>query len=275
MANLISDAVSGAVSGALKTINTFKTTLLQNPNVSQNANIFFVAGADASAAKGKATTVAKNLNSNKSGSGGSGGGTVVAAPAAPSSGATRTSSAVVYKGSDEVPITPQVCYIYDQKSGETYMFDGVLKVNHSMTLKIEEEITKDQEKYVNNAKNEPNKVTFDVIMSDVYTSRDALTNKNQTRSVSALMVLNNLKRARNLVDVITNLMTYKDMLLSGIALTQDDTTTHFGWYGQLTFQEKFEAPNAQDVKTEVSKAKGAATARTPSVWVNWIGANAI
>ena len=142
-----------------------------------------------------------------------------------------------WKGSEKFPIPPQACYIYDKDKKKTYMFDGVTKVAHSMTLKVEEE-PKNEKKadFVNNAKNEPNKVTFDVVMSDVYTSRDDLTNTMQVRSMSALKVLNDLKRSRRKVDVITNLMTYKDMLLQSLAITQDDTI-HFGWAGQITFQE--------------------------------------
>lgn len=173
-----------------------------------------------------------------------------------------------WKGSDKFPISPQACYIYDKDKKKTYMFDGVTKVAHSMTLKMEEEPKNEQKKdYVNNAKNEPNKVTFDVVMSDVYTSRDDLTNTMQVRSMSALNVLNDLKRSRRKVDVITNLMTYKDMLLQSLAITQDDTI-HFGWAGQITFQEFVKATGNTSHATGTG---GQGSGKSPSLWVQWFG----
>jgi len=220
-------------------------------------------------------------NGNSGGSGGSGGGGGGGGEGGGGGGGGGGSNmpASTYTGTNEFPITPQAFYIYNKSNNETYMMDGVLKVAHTMTLKLEEEPSKEGADYVNNALNEPNKVTFDVIMSDVYTDRNALTNKDKTRSVSALIVLNEIKRSRVLVDVITNLMTYKDMLLAGLSLSQDADTTHFGWYGQLTFQEKPEGGGGggggEERSTEVTKHTGKSSGCTPSVWVNWVGANFI
>ena len=156
------------------------------------------------------------------------------------------------------------------------MFDGVIKVNHTMTLKIEEEPDeKKASQYVNNAKNESNKVTFDIIMSDVYTDRNDLTKRAENRSESALTVLNALKRDRVLLDVITNLMTYKNMLLAGITLTQDDGTTHYGFYGQLVFQEKPEGGGGGTASSNTQSTKrvqsSTSSGRTPSIWAQWLG----
>lgn len=215
------------------------------------------------------------------GAGGGGGGGEGGGGGGGGGGAGSSISSAVYTGTDDFPITPQAMYIYCPSRKETYMFDGVIKANHTMSLKLVEEISEGEEgKFVNNAKNEPNKVTFDVIMSEVYTQRNDLTKRAKSRSESALTVLNALKRDRELLEVVTNLMTYKDMLLAGISLTQDDGTTHFGFYGQLTFQEKTELKaeggGTDDNNSASTSRTGSATGgRTPSIWVNWLGANAI
>ena len=207
-----------------------------------------------------------------SGGGGSGGGG--------GGGTTTTVPAQIYSDDGTFPITPQAFYIFNKSKNETYMVDGVIKVSYAMTLKVEEEPNEEKAwQYINNAKNEPNKVTFDVIMSEVYTTRNDLTKHAENRSESALTVLNNVKRERVLVDVVTNLMTYSNMLLSGISLTQDDGTTHFGFYGQLTFTEKPEGGGGDGGGAPSAEATGrkssTSNARTPSVWVSWLGANAI
>jgi len=131
-------------------------------------------------------------------------------------------------------------YVHDKSKKKTYRFDGVEKASHSLTLKMSEDISdeKDKDSYINNAKNEMNKIAFDVRMSDVYTDKTDLTKQKKNRSESAMYVLEDLKRTRRKVDVYTNLMIYKDMLLADMSITQDDTS-HFGWYGTLTFQEAY------------------------------------
>ena len=209
----------------------------------------------------------KVTTSKPSASSNSGTGAGVAAPQVASTPPVTTvpKPSLIEAGAFKIPDQPM--YIYRPDTGETYLFDGVVKASHQMSLKIEEEPTKHQEIYVNNARNEPNKVTFDIIMSDVYTSRDALTKRTKNRSESALVVLNELKRDRVLLHVITNLMTYTDMLLSGISLTQDDGTTHFGFWGQLVFTEKPEVfadsgGGGETTQKTKSKTSSTASART-------------
>ena len=220
-------------------------------------------------------TVTK-VSGGGSGGGGGGGGGSGGGGGGGSGSASATVPTVVFTGTDDFVISPQAMYIYCKDRGETYMFDGVIKVNHTMTLKIEEEPDeKKASQYVNNAKNESNKVTFDIIMSDVYTDRNDLTKRAENRSESALTVLNALKRDRVLLDVITNLMTYKNMLLAGITLTQDDGTTHYGFYGQLVFQEKPEGGGGGTASSNTQSTKrvqsSTSSGRTPSIWAQWLG----
>ena len=190
----------------------------------------------------------------------------------------------VVAGTDAFVSPPQIFYIYNKSRGETYKFDGVIKASHMMALSLTDEIPEGQEsKYVNGAKNERNKVTFDVIMSEVYTDRNDLTKRRQSRSESALVVMNTLKRERVLVDVVTNLMTYNNMLLSGIALTQDDQTTHYGFFGQLTFEEKPDpvlgggggATATSQGSGGAKKSASSGATRTPSLLVSLFGSNFI
>ena len=160
-------------------------------------------------------------------------------------------------------VPPQSVCVYDQDEKKLYTFDGVIKIQQSMTLKIEEDPSKKKELYVNNARNEPDKVTLDVMMSDVYgdmaggqltveaSSFDANSAQSigsgggNTRSSRAVAVLHTLKESRRMLTVVTPQYVYTDMLLQGITISQDDTCP-YGWQGQLTFQEKYEVIQKKD-----------------------------
>lgn len=157
-------------------------------------------------------------------------------------------------------------YVHDKSKGKTYRFDGVIKASHAMALKLEEDVSeaKDKESYVNNAKNEPNQITFEVMMSDVYTDKNDLTKAKKNRSESSVAVLRELKESRRKVDVYTNLTVYKDMLLADFQITQDDTD-HFGWYGSLGFQEAYEQVVASETSTTTSTGSSQDPINTPSM----------
>ena len=160
-------------------------------------------------------------------------------------------------------VPPQSVCVYDQDEKKLYTFDGVIKIQQQMSLKIEEDPSKKKELYVNNARNEPDKVTLDVMMSDVYgdqvsgqlivESTTFDTNSAQsigsgggnTRSSRAVNLLHTLKESRRMLTVVTPQYVYTDMLLQGVTVTQDDSCP-FGWQGQLTFQEKYEETQKKD-----------------------------
>ena len=164
----------------------------------------------------------------------------------------------------EVP--PQSVCIYDQNDNSMDTFDGVLKVQHKLSMDIQEEPTgKTAKLYVNNAKNQPDKVVLDVMMSDVYSgggsiisNAGSLTAAQQegftatkyslmkrdvqnpwTRSENAFYTLHWLKEQRRKIMVITPQFVYTDMILSSVTANHEDTTP-FGWEGQITFQHAFE-----------------------------------
>ena len=103
------------------------------------------------------------------------------------------------------------------------------QIQHSFTAKVATSADSSSgADYVNGARNEPNKVVLSVIESDT-----AAAKLNATRMVEAL---EGIKRNRTLCTVVTPVMTYRNMILSGLAITEDESSQS-GWTGTLTFTE--------------------------------------
>lgn len=175
-------------------------------------------------------------------------------------------------------ISPQPMYIYDVDKGVDLPFDGVIKVEHTISLKIEDDPSniKDGSAYVNNAKNESNEVVVDVVMSEVYTTVNALSGSTGSRSRNAYEVLMDIKKSRRKVQVITSIMTYNNMLIKAVQLLQDESSP-FGWQASITFREATDDSGTKKNDTQASKPvdDGTKNGRTPSIWVRWVGSNAI
>ncbi len=171
----------------------------------------------------------------------------------------------------EVP--PQSVCIYDETTGGVYLFDGVVKIQHTMSVKLEEEPDKKKEEYVNNARNEPDKVTLDVVMSDVYSSggtkaresslnaaqsrafnaaQKALIDSRSSRSTLVYQVFHWLKEQRRRLTLITPQYIYVNMIITGMTVTQDDSCP-FGWQGQITLQSAYQSSAQQQNKTGTGK----------------------
>ena len=115
-------------------------------------------------------------------------------------------------------ISPQPMYVYDKKKKHKLQFDGVLKIEHTVALKIEDDPAnaKAGDGFVNNAKNEANEVAFDVVMSPVYTTKNDLAGSSGDRSKNAYTTLLEIKNNRRTVQVITKLKTYSNMLIKSM-----------------------------------------------------------
>lgn len=193
-------------------------------------------------------------------------------------GASKTPAKTPAKKSKGLKPPPQCGCIYDQEDGSIYLFDGILKFQHSVSLDIQEEPDNKKKEFVNNAKLQPDKLTLDVIMSDVYTGGGAIVNKagalssaqntafnktkssisregsSRTRSENAYYAMHWLAQQRRKLSVITPQYVYVDMILESMTVNQDDQIQN-GWEGQLTFQNAFKAKavkkkkKSQDVKT--------------------------
>ena len=183
----------------------------------------------------------------------------------------------------EVP--PQSVAIYDPSDGKIYMFDGVVKIQHALSMKIEEEPEKHKEQYTNNARNEPDKLTLDVVMSDVYDGSGAIVNArgftdaertahdatkkslmtiDAPRSENAFYVLRDLKEARKKLCVITPQFVHTDMILASVTVNQDEEHTH-GWEGQIVFQHTYKAPEPK--KNNSTPSKPTTTPPSPSTGI--------
>ena len=180
---------------------------------------------------------------------------------------------------DILVVPPQNVCIYDESDGAIYFFDGVIKINHTLSMDIQEEPdSQKKKKYVNNAKNEPDKLTLDIVMSDVYTGNGPIvdnagsfTDKQRaafnategslikrnaqdpwTRSENAFYTLHWLKEERRKLAVITPQFVHTDMIISSFTCNQDENCP-FGWEGQLVFQEAYEK---EPVKQKSTRGDG-------------------
>ena len=194
-----------------------------------------------------------------------------------------SNSPVMASTATGMSIPPTSCCIFDPSTGKTYVFDGVVQIQHSMSMKMEEEPQK-AEQFVNNAKNEPDKVTLDVVMSDVHSNSSALGgsasmnaeqsaaynagkkyfgSSGSSRSANALAILRELKESRKKISVVTPQYVHTDMLISSITCNQDDETP-YGWSGQIVFQHAYAAVAAKATDNSNAKKAGDST-RTPSM----------
>ncbi len=122
--------------------------------------------------------------------------------------------------------TTSTAYIKVKSTGKKYTFDGVVSIAHALTVKVSTDSDSSTgSDYVNNARNEPDVVTLAVVASDV-----------NSASQNRLRDLAEIKEQRLLCKVVTNLRTYKNMLLTDLSVLQDETCP-CGWSGTLTFTQ--------------------------------------
>lgn len=182
------------------------------------------------------------------------------------------------KKGEYYPVPPQSVCLYDETNNAVYLFDGVTKIQHSISVKLEEEPEKKKDEYVNNARNEPDKVSLDVMMSDVHSSggantangyklndsqskafkaaKSGLIDMRDSRSTLAYQTFHWLKEQRRKLTLITPQYIYVDMIITGLTTSQDETCP-FGWMGQMTLQTGYQTSEQQknirgsNIRTEV------------------------
>lgn len=179
---------------------------------------------------------------------------------------------------------PSSVLIYDTDDGKSYMFDGVTKIQEEVSVKIEEDPSTKKELYVNNARNEPDKVKFDIMMSDVYTGGTYLVDGNldrvtdsyaeaydssfltdgNTRSSAAMVTFITLKENRHNLTIYTPQAIFSDMLLQDLTITQDSSCP-FGWSGQISFQGMYETETKTDATSSTADSSNVQQ-RVPSMW---------
>lgn len=161
-----------------------------------------------------------------------------------------------------VPMLPvdQIFLIYDPDKNHTLIFDGVIRIQHAHSVEIKDSSDSNSASYTNSAKVQPNEITVDVAMSNVHTATGDLPGTSGDRIRNAFAVLTELKEGRRLLQCVTSLATYRNMLLKSIAITQDDTATE-GWTGSLVFHEQ-----RATKKKEAAASTVDAGARTASLF---------
>ena len=121
-----------------------------------------------------------------------------------------------------------VAYLVLQDTGEKIAFDGILSVTHALSLKTASSSdTSDGYDYVNNARNLPDVVTLEVLASDIGASAEYW-------SAQLMRTLAAVKEQRRLLQLLTHLKSYDNMLLTDFTVVQDETNA-FGWSGSMTF----------------------------------------
>ena len=155
-----------------------------------------------------------------------------------------------------------LAYIYNPAKQQTITFDGITEISHALSLKVETDADNAAgTDYINNAKHEPDRVSLNVVMSGCH---DPSANSN--RVVNILSDLVALKESRTLCQVITDLRTYLNMLLTDITVTRDETNPS-GWSGVLAFQEvtataSTAAPTKMNNNTSTTSNKGNTNTKT-------------
>lgn len=117
-----------------------------------------------------------------------------------------------------------VC-IYDAAAGAYLFLDGEVQIEHNFTLNISDKASsQEKDEEVNNAKVQPDEIKIEGVVSNVMRRSGALTSQYGNRVASATQYLYDLQKNRTLCQVITNLITYNDMLPKSIAISQDEGT---------------------------------------------------
>ena len=126
-------------------------------------------------------------------------------------------------------MTKSIVFIRVPRYDYEYRFTGVTKITHSLTTKTATDTdSESEEDYINGARNQPNKVTLNVMETDITQSPGWA-----SRMLNALEAI---KRSRLICQVVTPLRSYENMLLSDLAITEDESVP-YGWSGTLVFTE--------------------------------------
>lgn len=106
------------------------------------------------------------------------------------------------------------------------LFDAVFSINHSQNITITQHPVQSGAAVADHAFLEPDEVVLDVGMTDVATSLDTIAGSAKNRSVVAYEMLRSLAQAREPLDLTTRLFSYKNMMITSIAVDDDFHTMH-------------------------------------------------
>lgn len=198
------------------------------------------------------------------------------------SSTTITPSTTSFQGggiaSGAFPSPPQNVCIIDQENQHVYLFDAVTKEQHGISVDIQEEPSKKKELYVNNARNAPDKLSLNAVISDVHTGAGDIYNdaggftaaqksafeltkniladpylhsRTWSRSQNAYYTMYNLKYNRKKLSVVTPHYVYTDMLIESITATHDNTCP-YGIIMQIELKGAFDVGKKKDNTSSVA-----------------------
>ena len=124
---------------------------------------------------------------------------------------------------------------------ETYFFDAIISLDHSSELQVSEHPIQNGANIVDHAFIVPPKLNMSIGMSDAMESfYEGQFSGTPSRSVAAFEVLQKLQTDRLPLTITTRLKTYTNMLLTGINVTDDSSTT-LGLRAAVTFRQIMQA----------------------------------
>jgi hypothetical protein len=138
-----------------------------------------------------------------------------------------------------------------------YIFDGIIRADHSKRTRITSHPVQTGAAVTDHAFNEPDEIVLEVAMSDAMRDKKrGQFGEGAGRSKKAFEALTKLKEARQPLEVVTRLGTYKNMLIEHIEVADDFKTTS-GLRATVTLKEIFLAAVGETTVSARPHATGA------------------
>lgn len=152
----------------------------------------------------------------------------------------------------------EIVKTYFDTGKEQLYFDAIFSTQHNTSINITSHPIQTGADISDHAYVEPNKLTFDIGMSDVMQSYlQGQYSDNSSRSVSAYKKLRELQSQRLPITIVTKLGTYKNMMIETISSTDDNKTT-YGLRATITLKQIF-VVNVATVKISERPHKSSTT----------------
>ncbi|WP_034438001.1 phage baseplate protein [Clostridium ihumii] len=152
----------------------------------------------------------------------------------------------------------EIVKTYFDTGKEQLYFDAIFSTQHNTSINITSHPIQTGADISDHAYEEPNKLTFDIGMSDVMQSYlQGQYSDNSSRSVSAYKKLRELQSQRLPITIVTKLGTYKNMMIETISSTDDNKTT-YGLRATITLKQIF-VVNVATVKISERPHKSSTT----------------
>lgn len=153
----------------------------------------------------------------------------------------------------------------DDGTGEAWVFDAVLQLNHSHSQRITQHPVQTGASKTDHSFSLPSNLTLEIGMSDVMDSFNpgqwGTAEEAPTRSVQAFQKLLEWKNAGTPLNITTRLNTYENMVIALIS-APDDFQTFYGLKCSVTFQQIFVASMEEGYTGEFTSDREAVTNKT-------------